>query len=137
MSSVTDFETMMALDCPIKSSAATRWERKATSENNNSGTDRFIANRSGTDIDKFDSNRSTPVDLSNHAKMLMAEADNNVRVLSFKNKAPLPTEGYQNSLKVIYSAQGAKKEVVKTNRHISSAPFKILDAPDLVDDYCE
>lgn len=84
---------------------------------------------------------------SEHAKLLLANtkemnADqassaNKSRVLAFKNKAPLPAEGYQNSLKILYSAQTVKKEVVKTMRHIPSAPVRILDAPDILDDYCK
>lgn len=66
-----------------------------------------------------------------------ASGANKSRVLAFKNKAPLPAEGYQNSLKILYSAQTVKKEVVKTMRHIPSAPVRILDAPDILDDYCE
>ena len=84
---------------------------------------------------------------SEHAKLLLANtkemnADqacgaSKSRVLAFKNKAPLPAEGYQNSLKILYSAQTVKKEAVKTMRHIPSAPVRILDAPDILDDYCE
>ena len=83
---------------------------------------------------------------SEHAKLLLANtkelnADQAIgasksRVLAFKNKAPLPAEGYQNSLKILYSAQTVKKEAVKTMRHIPSAPVRILDAPDILDDYC-
>ena len=84
---------------------------------------------------------------SEHAKLLLANTKElNVdqapgvsksRVLAFKNKAPLPAEGYQNSLKILYSAQTVKKEAVKTMRHIPSAPVRILDAPDILDDYCK
>lgn len=87
---------------------------------------------------------------SDHAKLLLANtkelnadsgpgssASSKARVLAFKNKAPLPVDGYQNSLKILYSAQTVKKEVVKTMRHIPSAPARILDAPDMLDDYCK
>ncbi len=59
------------------------------------------------------------------------------RVLAFKNKAPAPPEGYENSLKVLYTANQAKlgKNVAKMTRHIPSAPERILDAPEIVDDY--
>eukprot|EP01032_Pedospumella_encystans_P038718 gene38718-43882_t len=60
----------------------------------------------------------------------------NSRVLAFKNKAPAPSEGHSNSLKVLYSTQSAKRgEVVKSTRHIASAPVRVLDAPSLLDDY--
>lgn len=57
------------------------------------------------------------------------------RVLAFKTKAPKPAEGYQNSLKVLYSTNREKRVVKRPRRHIPSAPERILDAPDLIDDY--
>ncbi|KAJ1418457.1 WD40-repeat-containing domain protein [Ochromonadaceae sp. CCMP2298] len=75
---------------------------------------------------------------SDHAKLLLAntkDKEKGSRVLAFKNKAPAPVEGYQNSLKVLYSTQSVKKDVVKASRHIASAPVRILDAPDMLDDY--
>jgi cell division cycle protein 20 (cofactor of APC complex) len=61
---------------------------------------------------------------------------NGTRVLAYKNKAPAPVEGYTNSLKVLYTQKVSKKgDVVKPSRHIASAPTRILDAPDLLDDY--
>ena len=76
-----------------------------------------------------------------HAKLMLAnqnESSNGSRVLAFKSKAPEVMEGYQNSMKVLYSAQSSKKsEVVKPTRHIPSAPIRVLDAPDMMDDYCK
>ncbi len=48
--------------------------------------------------------------LSNYAKVLAANTNietlgENTRVLAFKHKAPLPKDGYQSSLKVLYSQQ--------------------------------
>jgi cell division cycle protein 20 (cofactor of APC complex) len=62
---------------------------------------------------------------------------NGARVLAFKNKAPQPEDGYANSLKVLYSQnKGSKsKSGRKLNRAIADAPSRILDAPDLIDDY--
>lgn len=58
------------------------------------------------------------------------------RVLAFRNKAPAPAEGYQSSLKVLYSQARAKAaRPVRCTRHIPTAPDRILDAPDMVDDY--
>lgn len=63
------------------------------------------------------------------------------RILTFKEKAPQPKGDTVNNLKVLYSgscessrsvaAAGAKM----VTRHIPSAPSRILDAPDLLDDY--
>lgn len=65
---------------------------------------------------------------------------NGHRVLAFRTKAPAPEEGYQNRLKVLYSqnkgmAGSGSGGAVRPTRHISSAPARILDAPDLLDDY--
>lgn len=92
--------------------------------------------------ENFDDENVGVID-SDHAKLLLAntketiEGSGKSRVLAFKNKAPAPMEGYQNSLKVLYSSHTTKKEVTKSSRHISSAPMRILDAPDMLDDYCK
>lgn len=58
------------------------------------------------------------------------------RVLAFKTKAPAPAEGYTNGLKVLYTQNKASAAgKVKVHRHIASAPERILDAPEMVDDY--
>jgi cell division cycle protein 20 (cofactor of APC complex) len=59
------------------------------------------------------------------------------RVLAFREKAPAAAEGYTNSLKVLYSQNkaGAAAGKAKVTRHIPSAPERILDAPELLDDY--
>lgn len=44
--------------------------------------------------------------------------------------------GYQNNLKVLYS-QAMTPASVKKARYISSTPDKILDAPDLRNDFCK
>jgi len=163
----TDFENMMSLSTDVKSVAQTRWERKQRQQQQQSlmnqsfgaenGSDRFIPNRSGMDHslslcggdDCNNSVNESQVDNSDYAKLLAANtsADNSCnmsdfnksssRILAFKNKAPAPKDGYQNSLKVLYSQYNGKKsaELVKPTRHIASAPVRILDAPDMLDDY--
>lgn len=142
-----EFESLMSLDNPIKSSTSTRWERKARQASSHTPGkstgnfgDRHIPSRSGTfNVDEnFDTNGETPAETSDHAKLLKTASDGSgkhSRVLAFKNKAPGPVEGYQNSLKVLYSSQSCKKEVTKPSRNIPSAPIRILDAPDMLDDY--
>jgi len=136
---LAEFENMMSLDTHVKSNVATRWERKASQvQQSSSSSDRYIPSRCGMEsidlsVDREDIVASAT---SEHAKLVVANTlDQGARVLSYKNKAPAPAEGYQSSLKVLYSAQGAKKEVVKPTRHIPSAPIRILDAPDMLDDY--
>jgi cell division cycle protein 20 (cofactor of APC complex) len=146
---VADFENMLSLDNPI-TSVQTRWERKAKQASELQ--DRYIPNRSGTDFDLSQYSSSSDENLggneqetsSDYAKLLAANTKNDgeqdtssSRILAFKNKAPAPKDGYQNSLKVLYSQQGGKKngEVLKPSRHIPSTPLRILDAPDMLDDY--
>lgn len=141
-SDLAEFESMLSLDNPIKTSVMPRWQRK---QQQNDNADRFIPSRSGSDLENsqhlFLGERSQDeTKPSDFQKLLASEIsgqdDKSFRVLSYKNKAPLPQEGYQNSMKVLYSVQQGKKEnVVKPARHIPSAPVRILDAPDLLDDY--
>lgn len=132
---LTEFESLMSLDNPINSSKATRWERKA---NQQQQLDRYIPNRSAMEKNDENFERSENTETSEHAKLILANQmdSKNSRVLAFKNKAPAPSEGHSNSLKVLYSTQSAKRgEVVKSTRHIASAPVRVLDAPSLLDDY--
>lgn len=57
------------------------------------------------------------------------------KILSFKAKAPAP-KSHQNSLHCLYSHNKINDTVPKkTYRQIPQAPEKILDAPEMVDDY--
>lgn len=59
-----------------------------------------------------------------------------VRVLSFQHKAPSAPDGHQNPLKVVYSHTKTPSSISRgVNRHIPHAPDRILDAPDIKDDY--
>ncbi|KAL0126868.1 hypothetical protein PUN28_005312 [Cardiocondyla obscurior] len=60
---------------------------------------------------------------------------NNARVLSYQIKAPAPPEGYQNPLKVLYSQTKTPASVRASTRYIPQAPDRILDAPEIIDDY--
>mmetsp|Transcript_674 Transcript_674/g.1390 ORF Transcript_674/g.1390 Transcript_674/m.1390 type:complete len:522 (+) Transcript_674:2708-4273(+) len=59
------------------------------------------------------------------------------KILSFRNKPPPAKEGYVNSLRVLYSqtVNHSQKPRKRPSRYISQAPEKILDAPDIMDDY--
>ncbi len=48
----------------------------------------------------------------------------------------LSPTGYQNNLKVLYS-QVPTPVSIKKSRYISSVPERILDAPDIKNDFCE
>lgn len=54
-------------------------------------------------------------------------------ILAFKDK-PAAAEGYQNSTKVLYSSS-KKINVNKKYRYIPSQPERVLDAPEMLDDF--
>lgn len=112
--------------------------------------DRFIPNRRAMDLDVSHHNL---INTENHeaiangdeyerslSKNLLGEdteaEDRGSQVLAFKKKAPAPAEGYQNEMRVLYTAnRPAQPKKVKSTRYISNTPERILDAPDLLDDY--
>lgn len=58
------------------------------------------------------------------------------RILAFKNKAPAPPSGYDAShLSALYNNNSGPGVSRKAFRHVPQAPDRILDAPDMVDDY--
>lgn len=70
------------------------------------------------------------------AASLFQGDDMNSRILAFKEKAPAPSEGHHNNLRVLYTQNKDNSfKVKKTHRFINSTPERILDAPDMLDDY--
>jgi cell division cycle protein 20 (cofactor of APC complex) len=74
--------------------------------------------------------------------LLGVEDVKNSRILSYQDKAPVPVGDTVNNLNVLYSASSSSSATGKNSqsaklvsRHIPSAPSRILDAPDLMDDY--
>ena len=68
------------------------------------------------------------------ANLFSGNASN--KVLAFKSKAPAAPAGHQNSLRVLYTQnRDAGMTPKKYSRHIPQAPERILDAPELLDDY--
>mmetsp|Transcript_44336 Transcript_44336/g.111334 ORF Transcript_44336/g.111334 Transcript_44336/m.111334 type:complete len:479 (-) Transcript_44336:28-1464(-) len=62
--------------------------------------------------------------------------EKNHRVLAFKNKAPAPPNGYDAShLSSLYNGNAGPRVSRKAFRHVPAGPERILDAPDLLDDY--
>eukprot|EP00752_Nemacystus_decipiens_P004932 g4488.t1 len=57
------------------------------------------------------------------------------RVLSFADRPPPPQDRYTNVLKVLHTMSNTSIARASVGRSIPSAPLRILDAPDLVDDY--
>ncbi len=66
-----------------------------------------------------------------------SKSSESTKLLAFKDKAPAPKESHVNQQKVLYSFSAASSSSLpkKSVRHISQQPAKILDAPNLLDDY--
>lgn len=112
--------------------------------------DRFIPQRSAMDLDvshfeltRSHQNENAGVNASPAkeeykkelaANLFAGQATN--KVLAFKSKAPAAPAGHQNSLRVLYTQnREAGLAPKKYSRHIPQAPERILDAPELLDDY--
>ena len=128
-------------------------------------SDRFIPNRAAMDMEKSShailshessssfgdrdaaevsedeelTMNSVTSDLSEYKSSVLGIDDSNSRILSFADKAPAPKGDTVNNLDVLYSASTTsrknKSSTKLVSRHIPSAPTRILDAPDLLDDY--
>ena len=73
---------------------------------------------------------------SHLANSLFDGDDINSRILTFKEKAPKPSETHLDNMRVLYTQNNHQKnKIKKTHRFISTTPERILDAPDLLDDY--
>lgn len=123
--------------------------------------DRFIPNRSTTDIEYAQHSISRSRDdltssSSNHESQVSSLTEqlrrqtmnevlqggdaanrtlNGGRILSYRNKAPVPNETHVNNLKVVYSSSKPKVQAAAKTRQVVSNPDKILDAPDLENDF--
>lgn len=119
------------------------------------GGDRFIPNRTASNLDmnhyKMLQQKQSEEDTDNtnvapdpngkgderhrliSAAMQIGDV-NTRRVFSFQDKAPLPPESHQNPLKVVYSIKTPMSAKTST-RYIPSSPDRILDAPDIINDY--
>jgi len=117
-------------------------------------SDRFIPVRSSMDVElchysmlndedqeNKNPNVNKEVDYNNRlAESLFDMNKNNTnKILSFQKKAPAKKPNRQNDMKILYSYNRGKsmvnKKTKKQTRHISQVPKKILDAPNLIDDY--
>lgn len=60
---------------------------------------------------------------------------NKERILSYQKKAPSAPMGFLNPMRVLYTQTKTPASVKASNRYIPQQPDRILDAPDIVDDY--
>ncbi|KAH7639621.1 cell division cycle protein 20 homolog [Dermatophagoides farinae] len=108
--------------------------------------DRFIPDRSAMNFEIIhylvtnhddNSNNSNNVPGDNSTKQMdkIIGADlANYRILALNNGGPKPPEGYLNDKKVVYSCTKSSSKT-KSARYISKQPERILDAPDVLNDY--
>ncbi|XP_020292214.1 cell division cycle protein 20 homolog isoform X2 [Pseudomyrmex gracilis] len=137
---------------PSKTGTRKSPSRATTPGKTPNGGDRFIPSRSTTNFElshyKIIQQQNTEmvgdrVDISpskREMQRLIGEnlhgGDiNNTRILSYQIKAPAPPEGYQNPLKVLYSQTKTPASARASTRYIPQAPDRILDAPEIIDDY--
>lgn len=118
-----------------------RWKRKALEAN-----DRFIPDRSSMDLDACKHSLTSTGTTSSPSKAayragvkssLFAEAGNNSKILAFKQTAPRPKEGFQAEHHVLYTQnkENAARVARKATRHIPQTAERILDAPELKNDF--
>jgi len=140
---------------PLVPAVMPRWQRKekemkkCTPSKKAIGADRFIPNRQSMDMDashyKMCHNSATEEnqeEISSPAKVRyqqdvtaqLFDGAEESKILAFKNKVPAPKDGYKNHLSVLYSQSGPVKQH-KPSRHIPQMPERVLDAPELIDDY--
>lgn len=60
---------------------------------------------------------------------------NNRKIFAYQDKAPAAPEFHQNPLRVVYSVKTPMSTKSGT-RFIPSSPDRVLDAPDIINDYC-
>ena len=149
------FSTLSSAKSPASSKTSFPRSSSASTKSPYSKSDRFIPNRGSmdlqlahfnlTDTSAQDENKGAEEPTAQEqefaktlkAGMLATDDTEGARVLAFKDKAPQPDESYTNSLKVLYSQtkNSRSKAGRKLNRAIADQPARILDAPDLIDDY--
>ena len=127
--------------------------RNRTPSAGRNGGDRFIPNRSTTDLemahhslansgDSLPSNTDSNDDVTEQQRIQLSQQtaellnpNRDSRILSFKTKAPAADEAHANSLKVLYSTGKPKAANAAKTRQIATKPERVLDAPDLRDDF--
>ncbi|XP_038214149.1 cell division cycle protein 20 homolog [Zerene cesonia] len=106
--------------------------------------DRFIPSRSNSNYDlcHYMMNRDEEKNSESNAQSTTVESIGRAlndtepgRLLQYTCKAPAAPEGYQNRLRVVYSQAKVPSTVKNTTRYIPQLPDRILDAPDIIDDY--
>ncbi|KAL6080371.1 ubiquitin-protein transferase activating protein [Balamuthia mandrillaris] len=129
-------------------------------KNRNDPGDRFIPSRKAMDMDIANFNLTSSSENTNPNVLLQSPSKelykeslakslfdsssaksmmSGSKVLAFKHKAPAPSDTYENRLRILYSQNKMDSQlhprVSRKERAIPSAPERVLDAPNLVDNY--
>lgn len=104
------------------------------------GMDRFIPNRNGMDLEKshYLMTQANKTGQENADPQLRDKLSSNLdqyRIMCYADKAPVAPEGQANELRVVYSSTKANASGKKATRVIPSIPEKVLDAPEVVNDW--
>lgn len=136
------------VSAPTSSAVITRWERKSlktakagvTNGNTSIASvgDRFIPSRSINHDLQMCNLQSDASENSQMLKEQMFEGQSDSKILAFKEKAKPAEAGYLNQLRVLYSqnkSTAASQSLKRNFRAINSSAERILDAPDMSDDF--
>lgn len=103
------------------------------------GMDRYIPNRNGMDLEKshYLMTQANKADQENDPALREKLGSNldQYRIMCYTDKAPVAQEGQATNLRVAYSSSKNAPSAKKTTRVIPSQPEKILDAPELINDW--
>jgi len=147
--SANQSQTKTPSKTPKKSKKSTPGRNKTPKTPLPNGGDRFIGNRSATNFElshfkvsqqdcESPEKEASPNKLTYQRKMsenLHGGDINNVRIVSYQTKAPRAPEGHLNSLRVLYTQTRTPSSATKSSRYIPHSADRILDAPDILDDY--
>ena len=104
--------------------------------------DRFIATRSSMDFDaahhrvcKSDTRSPSQASFSESLSRQLVGGDAGARVLAFRQKAPQAKEAYHEEVRKVLYSRTHQRAAAKPKRVLPSAPERILDAPEMVNDY--
>jgi len=151
-----------ACAAPIIGSVMPRWQRKkleaaqrcnvmassgsAAPTPKGKRADRFIATRSAIDFDAAHlrvsaSDASAPASPSvvsfteSLSRSVFGAGEESGRVLAFRQKAPKAKEAFHEEVRKVLYSRTHKRAAQKPKRVLPTAPERILDAPEMVNDY--
>eukprot|EP00727_Mastigamoeba_balamuthi_P008722 m51a1_g4472 WD40 repeat-containing protein (484) ;mRNA; r:245877-247712 len=163
-SEISQMDELLRFDAPVALAHESRWARKAREHSKTPQTpskaatgDRFIPVHQTTnqleashqallraETDSTPSRPSRGADTtpsreaykSTLSTAMLGEEDSTARVLSFSKKpAPKASASLQQSMRSLYVAGSEAPATRKPARFIPQAPERVLDAPDILDDY--